>query len=233
LLITFNDYGYGDKYEPEVNLKEEGMGLIGLPSQAHAKWLMCRLGVILSLVLCGCTPPASHLIETQAAVASLNQATYLLGPEDTLEISVWKEPDLTKQLVVRPDGKITYPLIGEVQAAGRTVKQLQEEILKRLEKYVTDAHVTVILLKAQNYKVYVTGKVNKPGDFVIGKPVNVMQAISMAGGLTPFASPGSIMVLRTVGGKEEVFPFNYKEVAKGQFLEQNRMLMPGDVVVVP
>ena len=212
------------------------MGLTGLPSQAHGKWLICRLGVVLSLMMCGCSPPVSHHTESQAAAAAVatpDQATYLLGPEDTLEISVWKEPDLTKQLVVRPDGKITYPLIGEVQAAGRTVKQLQEEILKRLEKYVTDAHVTVILLKAQNYKVYVTGKVNKPGDFVIGKPVNVMQAISMAGGLTPFASPRSIMVLRTMGGKEEVFPFNYKDVAKGQFLEQNRTLLPGDVVVVP
>ena len=152
----------------------------------------------------GCTPPVSHLTEAQAAAAAVatpDQDKYLLGPEDAIEISVWKEPDLTKQLVVRPDGKITYPLIGEVQASGRTVKQLQEEILKRLEKYVTDAHVTVILLKAQNYKIYVTGKVNKPGDFLIGKPVNVMQAISMAGGLTPFASPGSIMVLRT-GGRQ-------------------------------
>jgi len=212
------------------------MGLTGLPSQAHWKRLICPLMVVFSLMMCGCTPPVGHLTEAQAAAAAVatpDQATYLLGPEDTLEISVWKEPDLTKQLVVRPDGKITYPLIGEVQAAGRTVKQLQEEILKRLEKYVTDAHVTVILLKAQNYKIYVTGKVSKPGDFVIGKPVNVMQAISMAGGLTPFASPGSIMVLRTMGGKEEVFPFNYKEVAKGQFLEQNRTLLPGDVVVVP
>ena len=212
------------------------MGSTGLPWQAHGKRLICRFVAVLSLALCGCTPPVSHHTEAQAAAAAVaapDQATYLLGPEDTLEISVWKEPDLTKQLVVRPDGKITYPLIGEIQAAGRTVKHLQEEILKRLEKYVTDAHVTVILLKAQNYKIYVTGKVNKPGDFVIGKPVNVMQAISMAGGLTPFASPGSIAVLRTMGGKEEVFPFNYKEVAKGQFLEQNRTLLPGDVVVVP
>ena len=212
------------------------MGLTGSPSQAHWQGWICRLTVVLSLVLCGCTPPVSHLNEAQTAVAAVatpDQATYLLGPEDTLEISVWKEPDLTKQLVVRPDGKISYPLIGEIQAAGGTVKQLQEEILKRLEKYVTDAHVTVILLKAQNYKIYVTGKVNKPGDFVIGRPVNVMQAISMAGGLTPFASPGSIMVLRTMGGKEEVFPFNYKEAAKGQFLEQDRRLLPGDVVVVP
>jgi len=193
--------------------------------------------VVLHLVaLSGCTLPASHLNEAQAAVAlaaTPDQDKYLLGPEDAIEISVWKEPDLTKQLVVRPDGKITYPLIGEVQASGFTVKQLQEEISKRLEKYVTDAHVTVILLKAQNYKIYVTGKVNKPGDFMVGKPVNVMQAISMAGGLTPFASPGSITVLRTTSGKEEIYPFNYKEVARGLMLEQNRMLMPGDVVVVP
>lgn len=185
---------------------------------------------------CGCTLPVNQVTEAQAAaaaVATQDQEKYLLGPEDAIEISVWKEPDLTKQLVVRPDGKITYPLIGEVQAAGVTVKQLQEEILKRLEKYVTDAHVTVILLKAQNYKVYVTGKVNKPGEFIIGKPVNVMQAIAMAGGLTPFASPGSIMVLRHTGGKEEIFPFNYKAVSRGSSLEQNRILLPGDVVVVP
>jgi polysaccharide export outer membrane protein len=208
-----------------------------IPAEMHWKWVKGVVGVVLSLVVIyGCTVPVSHLTEAQAAAAAVarpDQDKYLLGPEDALEISVWKEPELTKQLLVRPDGKITYPLIGEVQAAGRTVKQLQEEILRRLGKYVTDAHVTVILLKAQNYKVYVTGKVNKPGEFVIGKPVNVMQAISMAGGLTPFASPGSIMVLRTVGGKEEVYSFNYKEVARGQFLEQNRTLLPGDVVVVP
>jgi polysaccharide export outer membrane protein len=213
------------------------MHLNRLPSQVIWKWVIGGAGLWLSLVvLCGCTPPVSHPTEGQAAAAAVatpDQEKYLLGPEDAVEISVWKEPDLTKQLVVRPDGKITYPLIGEVQAAGKTVKQLQAEILKRLEKYVTDAHVTVILLKAQNYKIYVTGKVNKPGEFVIGKPVNVLQAISMAGGLTPFASPGSITVLRSLGGKEEVYPFNYKDVAKGQFLEQNRTLLPGDVVVVP
>ncbi|MBI5788218.1 MAG: polysaccharide biosynthesis/export family protein, partial [Candidatus Schekmanbacteria bacterium] len=156
-----------------------------------------------------------------------------LGPEDVIEISVWKEPELTKQIVVRPDGKITYPLIGEIQAAGLTVKDLQKEISKRLEKFVTDANVTVILLKAQHYKIYVTGKVNKPGDFIVGRPTTVMQAIAMAGGLTPFAAPGSIAILRHAGGKEEVYPFNYKAVSRGQSLEQNRVLLPGDVVVVP
>ena len=140
-------------------------------------------------------------------MAKVAQDTYQLGPEDAIEISVWKEPDLTKQLVVRADGKISYPLVGEIQAAGMTVKQLQDEISKRLGKFVTDANVTVILLKTQYYKVFVTGKVNKPGDFIVGRPTDVMQAISMAGGLTPFASPKSIVVLRKAGGKDEVYPF--------------------------
>lgn len=232
-MINYNSLHGRENWRPNVL----GLRLMGLSSQHSWQWFIGAVVAVLSLVaISGCTPPASHLNEAQAAAAAVatpDQDKYLLGPEDAIEISVWKEPDLTKQLVVRPDGKITYPLIGEVQASGRTVKQLQEEILKRLEKYVTDAHVTVILLKAQNYKIYVTGKVNKPGDFMVGKPVNVMQAISMAGGLTPFASPGSIMVLRTVSGKEETYPFNYKEVARGFMLEQNRTLLPGDVVVVP
>jgi polysaccharide export outer membrane protein len=193
------------------------------------------LGIYLA-TLGGCAAGIGPMTEAQAAAAQAvppDQGKYLLGPEDAIEISVWKEPELTKQLVVRPDGKITYPLIGEVQAAGLTVKELQTEISKRLEKYVTDANVTVILLKAQYYKIYVTGKVNKPGDFVVGRPTTVIQAIAMAGGLTPFASPGSIVVLRNVEGKEEVYGFDYSSVARGQFLEQNRTLLPGDVVVVP
>ena len=188
------------------------------------------------LALWGCVPGPSQLTEAQAGAAIAtppDQDTYKLGPEDTIEISVWKEPDLTKQIVIPPDGRVTYPLIGEIKAAGLTVKQLQTEIHKRLEKFVSDANVTVILLKPQFYKIYVTGKVTKPGEFLVGRPPSVMQAISMAGGLTPFAAPGSIVILRKVGGKEEVFPFNYKDVSKGASLEQNRSLMPGDVVVVP
>ena len=232
-MINYNSLDGKENWRPNV----PGTELVRLFAQQKRQRFIGAVMAALTLVtLWGCVPPASQLSDAQAAavtVATPDQDKYLLGPEDAIEISVWKEPDLTKQLVVRPDGKITYPLIGEIQASGRTVKQLQEEISKRLEKYVTDAHVTIILLKAQNYKIYVTGKVNKPGDFLTGQPVNVMQAISMAGGLTPFASPGSIMVLRTVSGKEEVYPFNYKDVARGLMLEQNRMLLPGDVVVVP
>jgi len=201
----------------------------------EANWKkILPLGFCLVLIL-GCTTqytPSNPRAEA-ALVAQVAQETYRLGPEDAIEISVWKEPELTKQLVVRPDGKITYPLVGEIQAAGHTVKQLQEEISKRLAKFVTDANVTVILVKTQYYKIYVTGKVNKPGDFIVGRPTDVMQAISMAGGLTPFASSKSIVVLRRVGGKDEVFPFNYNDITRGLSLEQNRILLPGDVVVVP
>jgi len=193
-------------------------------------------GVVLGLLLAGagCAPGLSPQSAMEAAKAQVVDVDhYLLGPEDAIEISVWKEPELTKQLIIRPDGKISYPLIGEIQAAGRTVKELREEISKKLEKFVTDAQVTVLLLKAQHYKIYVVGKVQKPGEFVAGRPVTVMQALAMAGGLTPFASPGKIVILRKSGDQEQTLPFNYKEVARGRNLEQNRVLLPGDVVVVP
>jgi len=193
-------------------------------------WLILGLALMPAL---GCTPRLSSTVEAQAAAAQIVEEKYQLGPEDVIEISVWKEPDLTKQIAIRPDGKISYPLIGEVQAAGKTVKELREEISKRLEKFVTDAQVTVILLKTQYYKIYVVGKVNKPGEFLVGRPANVMQALAMAGGLNPFASPSRIVILRRIGDKEQTLPFDYKAVSRGEFLNQNITLLPGDVVVVP
>jgi polysaccharide biosynthesis/export protein len=192
--------------------------------------------ISISFYMFGCASYTSPMIEAQAAAVEVSppdQEKYLLGPEDMIEVSVWKEPDMTKQLVVQPDGKIFYPLVGEIRAAGKTVKQLQEDISKRLEKFVTDASVTVILLKTQYYKFFVTGKVNKPGEFIAGRPTSVLQAISMAGGLTPFASPRNIKIVRKIGGADEVYLFNYKDVSKGLLLSQDIILQPGDVVVVP
>jgi len=205
---------------------------MGMRWRQISGWGLLWLGV----AVWGCAPHAGPPLEAQAASANITEPalnTYLLGSEDTIEVSVWKEPELTKQMVVRPDGKISYPLLGDLQAAGRTVKQLQTEIQKRLEKYVTDVNVTVILVRAQYYKIYVTGKVNKPGEFPVGQAPTVMQAIAMAGGLTPFASPRKIIILRKVAGKDEVFSFDYKAVSRGNNLEQDRALVPGDVVVVP
>jgi polysaccharide biosynthesis/export protein len=200
------------------------------------KGLIYFIVIIIFLSTPGCASQLSSTAEAQSApgeVASVDQDKYLLGPEDIVEVSVWKEPDMTRQLVVQPDGKIFYPLVGEIRAAGKTVKQLQEEISKKLEKFVTDASVTVILLRTQHYKVYVTGKVNKPGEYPVGKPTSVLQAIAMAGGLTPFASPKNIKVVRKSSGQDEIFNFDYKDVSRGMMLYQNIILQPGDVVVVP
>lgn len=204
------------------------------------KWQIGFIIIIIGLFMSalGCAPQMSPRVNVDASLAEIappppDQERYRLGPEDVLEVSVWKEPDMTKQLVVQPDGKIFYPLVGEIRAAGKTVKQLQEEISKRLEKFVTDASVTVILLKTQYYKFFVTGKVNKPGEFPVARPTSVLQAIAMAGGLTPFASPGNIKVVRRVGGMDEIYSFNYKDVSKGLLMSQDILLQPGDVVVVP
>jgi polysaccharide biosynthesis/export protein len=192
--------------------------------------------LVITFYALACTPRTSPMVDAQASAAEVSPPDlekYRLGPEDVIEVSVWKEPDMTKQLVVRPDGKISYPLIGEIPAAGKTIKQVQEEISKRLEKFVTDAAVTVILVKAQYYKFFVTGKVNKPGEFLVGRRTTVLQAISMAGGLTPFASPSSIKIVRKEGGLDQVYSFDYKDVSKGLLLSQDIYLQAGDVVVVP
>lgn len=198
-------------------------------------WLLVGV-LVLALGAAGCSPRLSPTVQAQAAaseVATPDPERYRLGPEDVIEISVWKEPEMTKTLIVQPDGKIFYPLIGEIRAAGKTVKEIQEEVSKRLEKFVTDAAVTVILLKAQHYKFYVTGKVNKPGEFLVGRPTSVLQAIAMAGGFTPFASTKSIRIVRKKGGVDEIYSFNYKDVSKGLLMSQDIILEPGDVVVVP
>jgi polysaccharide biosynthesis/export protein len=158
---------------------------------------------------------------------------YQVGPEDTLDISVWKEDGLSKNVLVRPDGGISFPLVGEVQAAGKTARQLQQEIELRLTKYIAQPVVSVTVTRIAGNRVYVIGKVNKPGEYVAGRYLNVMQALSLAGGLTPFAAENDIKVLRKVGGKDLVFPFSYSEVRKGYNLEQNITLKGGDVIVVP
>jgi polysaccharide export outer membrane protein len=158
---------------------------------------------------------------------------YRLAPEDVLDISVWREEKLEKQVLVRPDGGISFPLVGEIQAAGRTAEDVRQEVTDKLKKFIANPVVSVSVVKIQGYKIYVLGKVNKPGDFIAGRYVDVLQALSMAGGVTPFAEEDNIKVLRKENCKDRVFPFRYSDVRKGKNLEQNITLMPGDVVVVP
>jgi len=174
-----------------------------------------------------------------AAVASSTSPSgeapsdYQIGPEDVLDISVWKEEGLKKEVLVRPDGGISFPLAGDIQAAGKTARQLQQEITQRLAKFMSDPVVSVSVLKIASNKVYVIGRVNKPGEYSAGRYLDILQALSMAGGLTPFAAENDIKVVRKENGKELVFPFRYAQVKAGTNLEQNITLKGGDVVVVP
>ena len=158
---------------------------------------------------------------------------YLIGPEDVLEISVWKEEGLEREVLVRPDGKLSFPLAGDVQAAGRTPEKVQAEITERIKRYIPDPVVTVTVKAIGGNKIYVIGEVKNPGSYVIGRYVDVIQALTLAGGLTPFARENSIKILRREGIKEIGVSFEYAEVKKGRKLEQNIFLRGGDVVVVP
>jgi polysaccharide export outer membrane protein len=179
------------------------------------------------------TPSESKPAAVSSQVPEVDLSSYRVGAEDVLEISVWHEEALKKELLVRPDGGVSYPLIGEVQVAGKTVLEIREEIAKRLERFIPDPAVSVAILKVGSQRVYVIGKVNKPGEYPLGRYVDVLQALSMAGGLTPFADSNDIRVMRREGGRQVVLPFEYGRVVRGQKLEQNIQLRGGDVVVVP
>jgi polysaccharide export outer membrane protein len=159
--------------------------------------------------------------------------TYRIQPGDVLDVSVWKEEDLVKQVLVRPDGGMSFPLVGDIQAAGKSVAELQKLITDRLTKYIPDPVVTVATLKLDGNKVYVIGKVARPGEFQANRYMDVVQALSVAGGMTPYAADNKITVLRRENGKQRSIPFHYGEIEKGENLEQNIILQSGDVVVVP
>jgi len=162
-----------------------------------------------------------------------DQEGYRVAPEDILHISVWHEEGLDQEVLVAPDGRITFPLAGIIRAAGRTLDEIRDEIAQRIEKYVPQPVVTVALKANRGYKVYVIGNVQKPGEFVAGSYIDVMKALSLAGGLTRFAAENKIKVLRRENGGQKAIPFDYAEVVKGRQLEQNIILQTGDVVVVP
>jgi polysaccharide export outer membrane protein len=172
---------------------------------------------------------------TNPAVAAAPDDTvaYAVKPGDLLQISVWKEPELQRPVLVRPDGAFSFPLAGEVDARGRSVADLQKQLTERLKKFISDPVVTVSVQEVRGNKVYVIGQVNKPGEFIVNPSVDVMQALSMAGGTTAFASLGNIVVLRRTNGQQTALPFRYTEIIKGKDLSQNIQLQAGDVVVVP
>jgi len=165
--------------------------------------------------------------------SSTNPDDYKIGPEDVLEISVWKEEELQREVLVRPDGGISFPLAGDVQVEGKTPIEVEQQITTRIQKYIPEAVVTVSVKTVSGYTIFVNGKVKQPGKFVVGRYMDVMQAITLAGGLDTFADEDKIKVIRRQNGKQAVHQFKYNEVKKGNNLDQNIILQSGDVIVVP
>jgi polysaccharide export outer membrane protein len=190
--------------------------------------------------LSGAQPPASTAKDTAGADAAHKAApakpdgAYIIGAGDFLAINVWKEPDISRSVPVRSDGKISLPLVGELQAGGETPRQLEQEITKRLQSYISEPEVTVIVTDSRSQKVNILGMVARPGAYLLTSTTTVLDAIAMAGGFKDFAKKKSIYVLRQApGGTQQRVPFNYKDVIQGKNPEQNIHLQAGDSVVVP
>jgi len=193
------------------------------------------LAVIIGLVLgfAGGVVAAQSTNSSPAPPASSQApATYVIGPEDVLYVSVWKEPDLTNTLPVRPDGMISLPLLGDVEAAGHTPTQLADAITAKLKKYVTDPHVTVVVTQMNSQRFYVMGEVQHTGSMNLLPGMTVLQALASAG-FTQFANTKGIYVLRNVRGVQQKIPVNYRKLVKGENIDQNLTLRPGDTIVVP
>lgn len=204
-------------------------------------YLSVLLTVILSLQLIGRTnaqeSASKHPVGQTSTTEQTSKATadpnYVIGSEDVLDVSVWKEPDLSRTVPVRPDGKISLPLLNDVQAAGLTPAKLAAEITTGLNKFVTSPQVTVIVTQINSQRVYLLGEVARPGAYTLTPGMTVLQALSNAGGFTQYANSKKIYLLREDNGSQQKLFFNYKDVIAGKRSEQNITLKSGDTIVVP
>ncbi|HEV2223351.1 MAG TPA: polysaccharide biosynthesis/export family protein [Candidatus Acidoferrales bacterium] len=172
--------------------------------------------------------------ENRASVSMVDSKSYVIGENDVLEIDVWKEKEISRTIPVRPDGKISLPLVGEIQASGMTPMQLQDDLTKRLKAYIENPEVTVIVSDPRSHQFNVVGEVNRPGSYQLSQAMTVLDAIAQSGGFKDFAKETKIYVLRPMpDGTRVRMPFNYKQVIKGNDMQENVALKPGDTVVVP
>jgi polysaccharide export outer membrane protein len=168
-----------------------------------------------------------------STVAPVADWSYKISPGDVLSITVWKEPDMMREVVVRPDGALSFPLAGSIQTTGKSVEELEVIVKERLERFIPDPVVTVTIEQIMGNDVYVIGQVNRPGQFLPPARIDVAQALSLAGGTTTFAQLSNIKILRRIDGKLIAIPFDYGDIEKGKRLNQNIILAPGDVLVLP
>lgn len=179
------------------------------------------------------TTAAAAPAPAPAAAMPVTPAGYVIGTDDVLSIVFWREKEMSLDVAVRPDGRISLPLLNDVQAAGLTPPELRERLTEEAKRYIEDPNVTVIIRQINSRKVYVTGEVGKPGPYPLGGPTTVLQMIATAGGLHEYADDKNIVVMRTENGRVVAYPFNYRDVTKRRNLKQNLELKPGDTIVVP
>ena len=191
------------------------------------KQITAIFGIFAVFLACLCAVPPVRAADTTAVAQA-----YTIGAGDILTVSVWQNPDLTRQVAVQPDGVIHVPLAGAVAAGGRTVAELETRLKQRLETYIPDPVLNVSVSQVNSLVIFVTGKVNNPGQFSVSSRICVLKALSLAGGLTPFAKSKEISIFRKADGTTRVFHFNYKAVARGENIQQHIILKRGDVVVV-
>ncbi|MFZ0771051.1 MAG: polysaccharide biosynthesis/export family protein [Candidatus Sulfotelmatobacter sp.] len=196
--------------------------------------------VVLAGSLCAQDTPgggASRANPTPATAANSaaqpHDDSFVIGNDDVLAINVWKEPDISRSIPVRSDGKISLPLVGEVQAAGLTPLRLEKDIASKLKNYISEPEVTVMVQQVNSQKFNILGQVAKPGSYVIANSPTVLDAIALAGGFRDFAKKKNIYVLRQGASGESRIPFNYKDVSQGKNMSQNIKLQPGDTIIVP
>ena len=187
---------------------------------------------IIAVVLVALFFPISSLLASDEASAPTIQ-DYIIGPGDALEISVWDNAALTKQLTVLPDGKIHFPLIGEVVVGGKTIAELKEELKERIGKFVPDTDLSVMVQQTGSLMIYVIGEVNRPGRFNLNANINVLQALAMAGGFTEWAKKNKIKIFRETNGKTQVIPFSYDDIVEEKNIDSNIKLKRGDIIFVP
>jgi polysaccharide export outer membrane protein len=171
--------------------------------------------------------------EINAEASEYQRPAYTVNPGDQLSISVWKEEGLQRVVIVRPDGAFSFPLTGDIRAEGRSIEQIEQAVTDKLEKYIPDPVVSIATEQVSGNRVYVIGQVARAGQYTAGAQLDVMQALALGGGMTAFANRDKIKILRRVEGKMIAIPFDYSDVEKGKRLNQNIILEPGDVVVVP
>lgn len=204
--------------------------MIGV-TKNELKWWRGAAILLLFFFLAGAGE--SEAVEGSTTSGTEAQSEYVIGLGDELQVLVWKEPELAQSMSVRIDGRISLPLIGDVQAAGKTIRDLKKILEEKYGAMIAEPAVSVMLVQSKSWRYYIIGQIKEPGEFPIDFPITVLQAIARSGGFLEWAKTDQISIIRQEGGNESIIPFNYEALVKGRNLQQNALVKPGDTIIIP